>query len=120
MQILVVEESESNRKFISFALKMQGNKVITATDGMEALEKLSNNKIDLLITELNLSNIDGYKLIEQIRKIKEYKKLPIIVLTTLTKENEIKQGLESGADSYLLKPFNYKRIQFEVSKYLTN
>jgi two-component system, chemotaxis family, chemotaxis protein CheY len=116
--ILVAEDSASIRKFISIALWMEGYKVITASDGMEALEKLPNQKIDMLITDLNMPNIDGYKLITTIRAIAEYKDLPIIILTSLSKEEDIKKGMQFGANSYLIKPFNQKRIQYEVSKYL--
>ena len=116
--VLVAEDSASIRKFIILALKLQGHKVISAEDGMEALEKLPAQKIDLLITDLNMPNIDGYKLIETIRKDPEYKELPIIILSSLSKDEDVQQGLASGANSYLIKPFNQKRIQYEVAKYL--
>jgi two-component system, chemotaxis family, chemotaxis protein CheY len=117
--IMVVEDSTSIRKFITIALKLDGYKIITAEDGMEAIEKLTNQKIDLLITDLNMPNIDGFKLIKTIRADAEYKDLPIIILSSLSKDEDVHEGLESGANSYLIKPFNTKRIQYEVSKYLT-
>ena len=117
--ILVAEDSPSIRKFVTLALKLQGYKVIATADGMEALEKLPTEKIDMLITDLNMPNIDGYKLIETIRNDPEYKDIPIIVLSSLSKEEDITKGMETGANSYLIKPFNTKRIQYEVSKYLS-
>ena len=117
--ILVAEDSPSIRKFIALALKLDGYRVITAEDGMEALEKLPNEKIDLLITDLNMPNIDGYKLIGTIRNDTEYKDLPIIILSSLSKDEDVQLGLSTGANSYLIKPFNTKRIQYEVSKYLS-
>jgi two-component system chemotaxis response regulator CheY len=116
--ILVAEDSPSIRKFISLALKLQGYRVISTSDGMEALEKLPLEKIDLLITDLNMPNIDGYKLIKTIRSDPEYKDLPIIILSSLSNDEDVYQGLASGANSYLIKPFNTKRIQYEVAKYL--
>lgn len=116
--ILVAEDSESVRKFISLALKLQGYKVITAIDGMEALEKLPMQKIDLLVTDLNMPNIDGFRLIKEVRIIPEYKDLPIIILSSLSKDEDVHEGLASGANSYLIKPFNAKRIQYEVAKYI--
>lgn len=116
--ILIAEDSPSIRKFITLALKIQGYKIIATQDGMEALEKLPAQKIDLLITDLNMPNIDGFKLIKTIRSDPEYKDLPIIILSSLSKDEDVQQGLATGADSYLIKPFNTKRIQYEVAKYL--
>jgi two-component system chemotaxis response regulator CheY len=116
--ILVAEDSNSIRKFITLALKLQGYKVIATEDGMEALEKLPNQKIDMLITDLNMPNIDGFKLIKAMRENPEYKDLPIIILSSLSKDEDVHKGLETGANSYLIKPFNTKRIQYEVAKYL--
>lgn len=116
--ILIAEDSASIRKFISLALKLQGYKIITASDGMEALEKLPSEKIDLLVTDLNMPNIDGIKLIKTIRATEEYKNLPIIILTSLSKDEDVHIGMEAGANSYLIKPFNTKRIQYEIAKYL--
>jgi two-component system, chemotaxis family, chemotaxis protein CheY len=117
--ILVVEDSPSIRKFISLSLKLSGYKVVAATDGMEALEKLPLEKIDLLITDLNMPNIDGYRLIKSIRTDNEYKDIPIIILSSLAKDEDVHQGLSIGANSYLIKPFNTKRLQYEVAKYLS-
>lgn len=117
-KILVAEDSASIRKFITLALKLRGYQVITAVDGMEAMEKLPNEDIDLLITDLNMPNIDGYKLISNIRNSDDYKGLPIIILSSLSGDEDVQQGLSAGANSYLIKPFNTKRIQYEVAKYL--
>lgn len=116
--VLVAEDSASIRKFITMALKIMGFKVIATEDGMEALEKLPNQKIDLLVTDLNMPNIDGYKLITSVRSNPDYADLPIIILSSLSKDEDVQQGLAAGANSYLIKPFNTKRIQYEVSKYL--
>jgi two-component system chemotaxis response regulator CheY len=116
--ILVAEDSPSIRKFIALSLKLLGHKIVMAVDGMDALEKLPLQKVDLVITDLNMPNMDGYKLIESIRSFPEYQNVPIIILSSLSKEEDIQEGLASGANSYLVKPFNTKRIQYEVTKYL--
>jgi len=116
--ILVAEDSSSVRKFITLALKLKGFRVIACTDGMEALEKLPTETIDLLITDLNMPNIDGLKLIRTVREYPEYQDLPIIILSSLSKDEDINKGIEAGANSYLIKPFNTKRVQYEVSKYI--
>jgi two-component system, chemotaxis family, chemotaxis protein CheY len=117
--ILVVDDSPSIRKFISLALKIQSYTVITAEDGMQALEILTQNQtIDMVLTDLNMPNMDGIKLIKEVRKMPEYAELPIIILSSLTSERDINEGLDAGADSYLIKPFNTKKIQYEIAKYL--
>ncbi len=117
--ILVVDDSPSIRKFITLALKIQSFTVITAEDGMQALEVLlHNNNIDLVLTDLNMPNMDGIKLIQNIREMDNFKELPIIILSSLSSDDDIKEGLGAGANSYLIKPFNTKKVQYEVSKYL--
>lgn len=116
--ILIAEDSSSIRKFIALALKLQGFKVIATIDGMDALEKLAVEKVDLLITDLNMPNVDGYKLIRTVRSNPDYIELPIIILSSLSKEEDIEEGMSAGANSYLIKPFNSKRIQYEVAKYI--
>ncbi len=117
--ILLAEDSPSVRKFIILALKLKGYDVISAEDGMQALEKLPRQKIDLLVTDLNMPNVDGIKLIKTVRENPEYKELPIIILSSLSSDEVINEGIDAGANSYLVKPFNAKKIQYEVSKYLS-
>lgn len=117
--ILAVDDSSSIRKFILLALKVYGYRVITAEDGMKALEMLPNEDIDLLITDLNMPNMDGYELIRIIRQDLQMSELPIIILSSLSDNENMQQGLEYGANSYLVKPFNSKRLQYEIAKYLS-
>jgi len=116
--ILVADDSPTIRKFVSFSLTMKGYEVVSACDGMEAIEKLPNTKFDLIITDLNMPNLDGFELIRSIRRSEEYREVPIIILSSLSGSNEIEKGMSIGANSYILKPFDPKRIQYEVSKYL--
>jgi two-component system chemotaxis response regulator CheY len=116
--ILIADDSPSIRKFISFSLTTKGYEIIPVCDGMEALEKLPNGNINLIITDLNMPNIDGFELIKTIRSNDELKEIPIIILSSLGGNEDIKKGMSYGANSYLLKPFDPKRILYEVSKYL--
>lgn len=116
--VLIADDSPTIRKFVAFSLTMQGLEVISAVDGMEALEKIPEQKIDLLITDLNMPNMDGFELIKAVRLTDEYKDLPIIILSSLSSSEEIEKGMSCGANSYLVKPFDPKRIQYEVAKYL--
>lgn len=116
--ILIADDSPTIRKFVAFSLTMHGFEVIPACDGMEAMEKLPANKIDLVITDLNMPNMDGFELIRTIRGNEEYKDIPIIILSSLSASEDIEKGMGYGANSYLVKPFDPKRIQYEVAKYL--
>ncbi len=116
--ILVADDSPSIRKFVAFALTMKGFEIVPVSDGMEALEKLPRENINLIITDLNMPNLDGFELIKAIRGNIEFKDIPIIILSSLSGSDEIQRGMEYGANSYLIKPFDPKRIAYEVSKYL--
>jgi len=117
--ILVVDDSSTVRKFVSVSLSMQGFNVVTAEDGMDALEKLPKEPVDLIITDLNMPNMDGMELIRSLRSNVSYRELPIIILTSLN-ENTLKTESEMmGVHSYLNKPFSLEKVQYEVSKYLT-
>jgi two-component system chemotaxis response regulator CheY len=115
--VLVVDTSSSIIKFVSLSLKMVGYNVVPAFDGMEALEKIANVDIDMIITDLNLPIIDGINLIKTIRENIVYSHTPIIILTALSNEKNIQEAMEAGANSYLLKPFNEKILLAEVNKY---
>lgn len=116
--VMVVDDSTATRKFIMFALRAQGYTVLTAQDGMDALEKLARTPIDLVITDLNMPKLDGFGLVRALRADRELTGVPIIILSSLSGPDEIEQGISLGANSYLTKPFDQKRIQYEVSKYL--
>jgi two-component system chemotaxis response regulator CheY len=116
--ILIADDSPTIRKFVSVSLSMQGFDVVSASDGMEAAEKLPMHRFDLIITDLNMPNMDGFELIKTIRTNELYKNVPIIILSSLAGNSEIEKGLSTGANSYIVKPFDPKRIQYEVSKYL--
>ena len=86
--VLVVDDSSTVRKFVSVSLEMQGFTVTPACDGMDALEKLPTKKYDLIITDLNMPNMDGFELIKALRDNEEYRELPVIILTSLSGETD--------------------------------
>jgi CheY-like chemotaxis protein len=117
--ILAVDDSATVRKFVSVSLSMQGFQVITASDGMDALEKLPQQQVDLLVTDLNMPNMDGFELIRALRENPQYKDLPVIILTSLTDEVSRETGAKLGVNSFLVKPFSLEKIQYEVAKYVS-
>jgi two-component system, chemotaxis family, chemotaxis protein CheY len=118
-QILIVDDSATVRKFVAVSLGMQGFNVVAACDGMDALEKMPQSNFDLIITDLNMPNMDGFGLIKALRENDQYKSLPIIILTSLTDQGSKDLGVELGASSYLIKPFSLEKIQYEVTKYIS-
>ncbi len=116
--ILVADDSSTVRKFLSFCLKMNNFTVIMAEDGMDALEKMSQIRVDLAIVDLNMPNMDGFELIENIRNSDDYRDLPVIILSSERGEISKKRGKEIGANVYLEKPIDAKIIQYNVSKFL--
>ncbi|WP_456427654.1 response regulator [Rhodocaloribacter sp.] len=116
--VMVVDDSSAIRKFVMFALRARGLTVVTAQDGMDALEKMARSQVDLVITDLNMPKLDGFGLLRALRDDNDYAELPIIILSSLSSSEEQQQGLQLGANAYLVKPFDQRRIQYEVSKYI--
>lgn len=116
--ILIVDDSPTVVKFLAFSLKSKGYQVVSACDGMDALEKLSglSEDVDLIITDLNMPNLDGYGLIEAVRQNRQ--QTPIIILSSEEEDGDRKKGIEVGANSYLVKPFKPAVLLTEVSKHL--
>jgi two-component system, chemotaxis family, chemotaxis protein CheY len=118
--ILVVDDSPTVVKFVSFSLKNSGFNVVTACDGMDAIEKISSleGKVDMVITDLNMPNLDGYSLIATLRQNDKHSKTPIIILSSEDSDADRSRGMEAGATSYLVKPFKSASLIGEVSKLL--
>lgn len=116
--ILVADDSSTARKFVSFALALEHFQILTAVDGMDALEKISWTPVDLAIVDLNMPNMDGFELIRAIRGSEDLKELPVIILSSETSPESKKLGKEAGANAYLEKPFNVDKIKYQVSKFL--
>ena len=109
--ILVVEDSPTMRQLIGFAMKrIAGSKVIEATDGVDALKKLSSEKIDLILADINMPVMDGLKLVSLVRGNPVYKDIPIIMITTEGAEEDRKRALAIGANAYLPKPIQTQEL----------
>lgn len=116
--VLVVDDSTAIRKFVMFALRAQGLHVVTAQDGLDALETLARQSVDLLITDLNMPKLDGFGLVRKLRAQQQHPRLPIIILSSLGSDADRTAGLSAGADAYLVKPFDQNRLQYEVAKFV--
>lgn len=111
LTFLVVEDSPTMRQLISFSLKrFKGCKIVEAVDGVDALKKLASEKIDVILTDINMPVMDGLKLVSLIRQNPELKNLPIIIITTEGAEEDKQRGLALGADSYIAKPIQSSHL----------
>ena len=103
-QILIVDDSEFVRSYHSYILEQAQFQVITAVDGSDGLEKLYTNVCDLVLTDINMSHMDGYEFIRRIRADKKYRSLPIIIVSTESEGKDRMKGFEAGANLYIVKP----------------
>jgi len=116
--ILVVDDSTTVRKFVAASLNMKGFRVVTAADGVEALERMPAEKFDLIITDLNMPDMDGFEFIRSLRETPEYRDIPIIVLSSMTDLKNKDYALELGALAFLEKPLSTEAIQREVFRFI--
>lgn len=116
--ILTVDDTASMRQMISFTLNSVGHEVIQACDGKEALQLLQGKKIDLVIADVNMPNMDGIALVKSLREQAEYKFTPILMLTTESQESKRQQGKVAGATGWIVKPFNPEQLLNVVKKVL--
>src|ERR1039457_5035018 len=102
--ILIVDDSEFVRSYHSYILEQAHYRGITAVDGSDGLEKLFTNACDLVLTDINMSNMDGYEFIRRVRADGKYSSLPIIIVSTESEGRDKMKGFEAGANLYLVKP----------------
>ncbi len=114
--ILVVDDSASLRQVVAIALKGAGYDVIEGCDGKDALSKLTGQKVHLIISDVNMPNMDGITMVKEIKQMAAYKFTPIIMLTTESQESKKAEGQAAGAKAWVVKPFKPEQMLQAVSK----
>ena len=114
--ILAVDDSTSMRQMVAFTLKGAGFDVKEAADGVEALNFAKTNSVDLVITDVNMPNMDGITLIKELRSLPAYKFTPLLMLTTESGSEKKQQGKAAGATGWIVKPFNPEQLLNTVKK----
>jgi two-component system chemotaxis response regulator CheY len=105
-KILIVDDSNMLRDMLKYALVDGGYSDVTeAVDGVDALEKANASQFDLVITDINMPNMDGFELIQELRKLDNYKNSPLLVLTTERSDEMKGKGKSAGATGWIVKPF---------------
>lgn len=114
--IMIVDDSASVRQVVGIALKGAGYDVIDACDGRDALAKLTGQKVHLIISDVNMPNMDGITLVKEIKKLPAYKFTPIMMLTTESQEAKKAAGQAAGAKAWVVKPFQPPQMLDAVSR----
>ncbi len=116
--IMTADDSASVRQMVSFTLRQAGYDVVEAVDGEDALTKLRSNKVNILVTDLNMPKMDGIELIRQVRNDARYKFMPIIMLTTESQVSKKQEGKAAGATGWIVKPFRPEQLLAVIKKVL--
>ncbi|MDR3449175.1 MAG: response regulator [Alphaproteobacteria bacterium] len=115
-RILAVDDSKTMREMVAFTLKSAGYEVMEAEDGQAALNALNGVRIDAVITDLNMPNLNGFGLIRALRANPAYKYTPILMLTTESGGSKKEEGKAAGATGWIVKPFNPEKLVEIVKK----
>ena len=118
MKILVVDDDKTTRKILSLYLKGKGYEVVTAENGLDALEKMGTENINLVLTDMNMPFMDGIELTKTLKADPNWKHIPILMVTTEADEEEKKRAATAGVDDYLVKPANAEQVTASVKKIL--
>lgn len=114
--ILIVDDARSMRSLVAMTLRGAGYEVIEASDGQEAVGKIDGQKVHMLLTDLNMPNMDGIELIKTLKANPAYKFLPMVMLTTESEESKKKEGQQAGAKAWIVKPFKPETVVAVVKK----
>jgi len=106
MKILVVDDDKTTRKLLSLYLKGKGYEVVTAENGLDAIEKVGTESVNFILTDMNMPYMDGIEFTKNIKSDPVLKSIPIVMVTTEADEDERERAFKAGVDEYLVKPVN--------------
>jgi two-component system chemotaxis response regulator CheY len=116
MKIITIDDSSTMRRIIKNTLERigYGGNILEAEDGKQALDILSQNKVDLIITDWNMPNMDGLTFVKKIRSMREWDDVPIIMVTTEAAKEDIIEALKAGVNHYVVKPFTPQTLKEKI------
>jgi two-component system chemotaxis response regulator CheY len=117
-KILAVDDSASMRQMITFTLKSAGYEVVEASDGVEGLSQAQQHKCDLVLSDVNMPNMDGIAMTRELRGLADYKYTPILMLTTESGLDKKTEGKNAGATGWIVKPFKPDQLLNTIKKVL--
>ncbi|CBL46755.1 Response regulator receiver, CheY-like [gamma proteobacterium HdN1] len=116
--ILAVDDSPSMRHMVTYALRRGGFEVIEACDGVDALAKAQGADVDLILSDVNMPQMDGISLVRELRALPAYSNIPILMLTTEMSTERKTEGRNAGANGWIIKPFDPDRLLATIHKVL--
>ena len=117
-KILIVDDSQLTRNYHSYIVESAGFECVTAVDGLDGLEKSMQEHFDIIFTDINMQGMDGYEFIRRVRQNTEYDAVPIIIISTESRENDRQIGFSAGANLYVVKPADSNRIVSSINMIL--
>lgn len=118
-KILIAEDSSTMRSLLISTIAAMGDfEIVEAANGFEALRILPREKVDLVVTDINMPDINGLELVSFIKSNPNYKTTPLFIVSTEGSERDREKGLSLGADAYLVKPFAPEELQALIRQYL--
>lgn len=117
--IMTVDDSASVRMMVNFTLSELGFEIVEAANGKDALKKMEKQQVHMLITDVNMPELDGISLVRKIRENPSYRFIPIIILTTESQEEKKREGKHAGATGWIVKPFKPEQLIAVVRKVLS-
>ncbi|MDP1545381.1 MAG: response regulator [Anaerolineales bacterium] len=116
--ILYVEDNPDNRNLIRRVLNAEGYSVVEAAQAAQAIEKLETEKIDLILMDINMPDMDGYTLTANIKKVEKYSKIPIVAVTANVMRGDREKSLEAGCDGYIQKPIDIDTLSQQIERFI--
>jgi two-component system cell cycle response regulator DivK len=117
-KVLVIDDNKKNRYLISFLLEKDGFEVIMATNGFEGMEAAKKQQVDLIIMDIKMPKMDGHETTRRIRRLKKYKSIPIIALTSYAMMENKEKAIKAGCTGYMSKPITPEIFTEEIKKFL--
>jgi len=116
--ILIVDDSNTMRQMVAFTLQQAGFTVLEGSNGQEALAKLAGQRVDLIVTDLNMPVMDGITLIKNVRRGPTTRGIPVLMLTTESQDSKKREGKEAGATGWIVKPFHPDKLLNTIGRVL--
>jgi two-component system cell cycle response regulator DivK len=116
--ILYVEDNPDNRSLIRRVLESEGYSVVEAVNAKQALEKLEDGNVDLVLMDINMPDMDGYTLTAKIKAVQKFSKIPIVAVTANVMRGDREKSLEAGCDGYIQKPIDIDTLSQQIERYI--
>lgn len=118
MKVMVVDDCQTTRKILSLYLKSKGFEVVSAENGLDAIEKLASHDVNLIMSDLNMPFMDGIELVKTLKADPTTSHIPILMVTTEADPEERQKAMEAGASAYLVKPVTAEIVALNIREIL--